>query len=205
MTRLASLALAALLFAGAAAAQSVSSANIVYLSGLAPVGIVSDSDTTFWCDNAAGCGPGVDLKRISAPQISNYVFGKINTLSPLSFGGGAFFLNFDSTLSVVGNQLHVVGGGGGSGFPFTLGTTPISASATVSLVSGLTLSGPSMASIPSGTPVSCLALDVSGRVIAVPAISGSCTGSTPSTHLLLINAGGSLLLNAGGSVLLNAS
>jgi hypothetical protein len=86
--------------------------GIVYLGELNPAAAVSDTDTTFWCDASAGCGPGTDLKRVSAAQLGSYVSGKFSAAPPLQLVGGGFSLLYDASLTLVGGRLSVAGGGG---------------------------------------------------------------------------------------------
>lgn len=100
--------------------------QVFYLSGLQPAhggGALSGTDTTFWCDkntgSPPGCGASDPLKQVTLQQIENFVFFGLSGIPPISYGSsmGAIGLNFDSTLSVVGGQLHVVSAGGGPTIP----------------------------------------------------------------------------------------
>jgi hypothetical protein len=189
------------------------SSSIVYLSQMQPVGAVSGTDTAFWCDTASGCGPGVNLKRITAQQIGNYAIGRLAASTPISFNGVTVALNYDSTLTVVGNQLHVVGGGGSTGFPFALGATTVPASASVPAVTSLQLSNPVLAgnvggtpnytgvptyaSLSSGTPVFCLGLDSGNHLIKVPASGGTCAGGGGGGHYFAVQGGAAFGIQGG--------
>ena len=100
------------LFFLALAAATAQAQQIVYMSGLAPVGAVTDNDTTFWCGTPSGCGQGVNLNRVAAPLIADYVIGKLSGAPPIALNSNVFSLRFDSTLSIIGGLLHSNAGGG---------------------------------------------------------------------------------------------
>jgi len=108
MKRLLFLALAFTLAACSAQAQT-----ITYMSGLAPAGTPSMTDTTFWCTNPAGCGPGVNLSQISFANMVSGLRNQISATPPITFNNsaGVIGLSIDSTLSVIGGQLHVASSG----------------------------------------------------------------------------------------------
>jgi hypothetical protein len=188
--------------------------DIVYLSQLHPVPVVSGTDTTFWCDYAPGCGPGIDLKRVTAQQIGQYAVGRLGVNPPLAFNGSVVSLNFDSTLTVVGNQLHVVGGAGGGGFPWVLGSTTIPGSTSVPVIANLQLNNsvlagnvggspvytatPSYTGLSPGTPVVCLGLDGGNHLITTPCGSGP----PPAGGFLLADTGSILLVDTGSHFLI---
>jgi trimeric autotransporter adhesin len=109
-----------------------------------PVGIgdlpaassLNNTDLLIVCQNLP-CSAGTQLKSTTPLNLKNMLSGT----APITFNAstGAIGLSIDSTLSVVSNQLHVVGGGGGSGTvtsitfnaPLTGGT--ITASGSVGL------------------------------------------------------------------------
>ena len=72
--------IAAILFVGAAAIAVAQ--TIIYLSS-APSGVpVSDTDTTWWCQVAAGCGAQSQMVRKTAPELKTYFQNGLQTALP---------------------------------------------------------------------------------------------------------------------------
>jgi hypothetical protein len=134
-------------------------------------------------------------------------------LSVNNLGGGiganantAFF--GDGTWKVPG------GGGGGSGFPITLGSTAIPPNGSVSNINTLSLSNstlagtvagtpnytgvPTYTGLSAGTPVACLALDAGQHLITTPVVGGSCGGGGGGGGSSLTGGGGGMTGGGGG-------
>lgn len=157
--------------------------GIVYLGELAAAGVVSDTDTTFWCDASAACGVGTPLKRISASQLGSYVTAKFGAAPPLQLAGGVFSLAYDATLTVLGGRLSVVGGGGGGGgiTGVTAGTGlaggGTSGNVTLALASPVAIANGGTNAI---TAAGSLA-NLGGAPLASPTFTGVPAAPTPAT------------------------
>jgi hypothetical protein len=89
------------------------------ITDLAVGGAMTDSTAFFVCQNSGGCSavsPVVLANQIPGGTIASYMQTKFSGVPPINYNSstGAFSLGIDSTLSVIGGQLHVISGGGGS-------------------------------------------------------------------------------------------
>jgi hypothetical protein len=114
----------------------------------------------------------VTARNVTFGALSSYILGKLAATPPITFSSNAIGLAIDSTLSVVGGQLHVVSGGGGSGTvaSSTIGQVPVYTAAT-------TVTGSPAITFSSG-----LFTLNQNAVSSFPAFAGS------SPHLLIVGA-----------------
>lgn len=97
--------LAALLILLPLPVMAAAPTDTVYMSGLTAAGAVADTDTMAVCQNAGGCGSGVNLLRVTPAQLTTYFRTKFSGTSPISYnsGTGAFSLPLVSAHLFVGS------------------------------------------------------------------------------------------------------
>jgi trimeric autotransporter adhesin len=120
--------------------QTLTSGTFCSISDYTVGGAIADTDSLSLCQTNGNChatSPTVTYTQKTFGSLATYLLGKFSGTAPITFSNGAIGLNIDSTLSVVGGQLHVVSGGGGGissiafNSPLTGGT--ITTSGTVGL------------------------------------------------------------------------
>jgi hypothetical protein len=199
--------LALLLLPAAAYAQQTP----VGIGDLPAASSLSNTDLFLVCQNLP-CSAGTQLKNTTPLNIKSMMSGT----APITFNAstGAIGLGIDSTLSVVGNQLHVVGGGGGGissitfNSPLTGGTITTSGSVGITIPNANLLGGTGSAftsvAVGSGLNLSGGTLTATGTTLTLPSASlinsnGTTIGSVAlGTNLSLSGSYPNQTLNATG-------
>lgn len=157
-------------------------------------GPISDSDSMIICQQGGGGCPGnasvVKLNQQSMSGYATYFRSKLSGVAPITYNSttGAFGLATDSTLSVVGGQLHVATGTGGGGVnnaamgqvAFYASTTNVGGNTGLTFSSGgLTIGAPAAPTPALGTGD----LNIQGRLLINGSVAGGVT--VPATTMTI--------------------